>query len=261
MTYIIYLHKQPNIVILNIKSLNGLSVTLKGFLKQHAENLSSSQSKELTKLFKGIKENQILKKYVILLREMQIFIIENGENINRKDINGYSLLMMASQNNHIKIVKYLSLIIACANGHDEIVKLLLNVVKLLVSNLANVNIKNSNGYFDIMKYLIEHGVDINNIINNNNNDNDNDNDCSNHDKIEFMINYKADIRRRMSQINNNRWTDTSLAINLKYDVKPYRESLTMSCQENVKPSEFSRELSVVHKTQLPKLCIGWCKAC
>ncbi|KAG4095957.1 ankyrin repeat-containing domain protein [Neocallimastix lanati (nom. inval.)] len=186
-----------------IKSLNGLSVTLKGFLKQHAENLSSSQSKELTKLFKGIKENQILKKYVILLREMQIFIIENGENINHKNVNGNT-----------------ALIIACANGHDEIVKLLLNVynkhlkmfnkntntnkkvVKLLVSNLANVNIKNSNGYFDIMKYLIEHGVDINNIINNNNNDNDNDNDCSNHDKIEFMINYKAGIRRRMSQSTN-----------------------------------------------------------
>ncbi|KAL6598667.1 ankyrin repeat-containing domain protein [Neocallimastix sp. 'constans'] len=181
MTYIIYLHKQPNIVILNIKSLNGLSVTLKGFLKQHAENLSSSQSKELTKLFKGIKENQILKKYVILLREMQIFIIENGENINHKNVNGNT-----------------ALIIACANGHDEIVKLLLNVynkhlkmfnkntntnkkvVKLLVSNLANVNIKNSNGtplmlatkhnffrycYFDIMKYLIEHGVDINNSKN------------------------------------------------------------------------------------------------
>ena len=109
------------------------------------------------------------------------FFIEAGADVNAKDYNKRSALMIASEKGHFEKIKYLvengadvngkdynnksALMIASKKGHFEL-------AKYLVENGADVNAKNNQnktalllaaekGHLDIVKYLVDNGANVN----------------------------------------------------------------------------------------------------
>ena len=113
---------------------------------------------------------------------VKYFIKEHGIDINIKDKNDHTALILASKNGQIEIVKYLieehkidiniknkngntALMEASIEGHIE-------VVKYLVEHGSDIHIKNiysrtalilasGRKRIEVIKYLVEHGADIN----------------------------------------------------------------------------------------------------
>ena len=102
-------------------------------------------------------------------------ILNKGKvDINAKNKDGETALMLASSEGHLEMVKLLvengadytnALRLASREGHLEI-------VKLLIENGANINAKDNdgetalmrasyNGHLEVVKYLIENGADVN----------------------------------------------------------------------------------------------------
>lgn len=129
-------------------------------------------------LIKEVKNNNISKVEKLL---------QNGANVNAKDNDGYTVLLMAVIFRHTDIVKlllkhkadinaietsgYNALMLASVRGY-------IDIVKILLKHNANVNVKNINNGFtalmlallnrhiDITKLLLEASADVN-ITNNN----------------------------------------------------------------------------------------------
>ena len=109
------------------------------------------------------------------------YLVEDGTDVNAKNIYRWTALILASKNGHLEIVKYLvengvdlnsnggldnetALMLASKNGHLEI-------VKCLVENGANLNAINKRNYtalvlaykykkFKIVNYLVKQGAAI-----------------------------------------------------------------------------------------------------
>ncbi len=85
--------------------------------------------------------------------------LKKGIDVNSTDINGWTALMITSENGDTKMAELLlsggtninakdqygknSLIIACLHGHEEL-------ARLLISKGADVNVKDNNGYTPLM---------------------------------------------------------------------------------------------------------------
>ena len=164
-------HKPRTRIIANIIIFSFIIILIMFMPDRHGENVIGSISesiryKPINNLIEAAKNNDT--------NRINSILNKGKVDINAKNKDGETALMLASSEGHLEMVKLLvengadytnALRLASREGHLEI-------VKLLIENGANINAKDNdgetalmgasyNGHLEVVKYLIENGADVN----------------------------------------------------------------------------------------------------
>ncbi|CAH0549306.1 unnamed protein product [Brassicogethes aeneus] len=169
---------------INAQDINGYSPLMFAVYKNHTETVEFLINQGADVNLRGSKDNRTALHVAAATGniEMSNVLVSNGADINAQDINGYSPLMFAVDNNHPETAEFLinqgvdvnlrgskdnrtALHVAAATGNVK-------MANVLVSNGADINAQDINGYWPLMfafitnqtetaEFLINQGADVN----------------------------------------------------------------------------------------------------
>jgi len=174
-----------DIILSSKKLINSTNNICKLFEISHINNIRDEAISKMMKILikKGYDKHRVPYLTALMLTALCGYskcvklLIENGCNINTKDIKGWNALMYATVNGHEECIKLLIkkkcnineyncivLVIASEKGHTECVKLLIesgcDVNATKAHNKTALMYAAENGYEKCVKLLIENGCDV-----------------------------------------------------------------------------------------------------